>query len=53
MKDWPEEWKVLVVSKKVPKGKQQIEVGPSHMSNNPTSNIRKATEHKKETWGAQ
>jgi hypothetical protein len=29
MKDWPEEWKVLVISKKVPKYKQQVEVGPS------------------------
>jgi hypothetical protein len=29
MKDWPDEWKVLVISKKVPKSKKQEEVGPS------------------------
>jgi len=29
MKDWLDEWKVPVISKKVPKSKKQEEVGPS------------------------
>jgi hypothetical protein len=44
MKDWPEEWKVPVVSKKVSKGKKQAEVGTSQKSNSPTMNTRKETE---------
>jgi len=47
MKDWPEEWKVLVIPKKVPKNKQQVEVGPSKKSTSPTTNTRKAIEHTK------
>jgi hypothetical protein len=29
IKDWPEEWKVPIISKKVPKSKQQVDLGPS------------------------
>jgi hypothetical protein len=52
MKDCPEEWKVLVISKKVPKSKQKVEVGPSRQSTIPTENTRKATKHAKETKGS-
>jgi hypothetical protein len=47
MKDWPEEWKVPVIPKKVPKSKQQVEVGPSKKSTSPTTNTRKERVHKR------
>jgi hypothetical protein len=49
MKDWPEEWKVTIVSKKVSKGKQQVEASTSHKSINPATNTIKETKHVKET----
>jgi hypothetical protein len=52
MKDWPDKWKVPVISKKVPKSKQQEEVVPSQQSTSPTTNTRKAIEHTKETRGS-
>jgi hypothetical protein len=52
MKDWPEEWKVPVVSKKGSKGKQQVEVGTSKKTNSPTTNMRKVAEHAKDTGGS-
>jgi hypothetical protein len=52
MKDWPKEWKVPVISKKVPKSKQKVEIGPSQHSTIPTTNTRKATEHTKGTRGS-
>jgi hypothetical protein len=51
MKYWPKEWKVLVIPKKVPKTKQQVEVGPSKKSTIPTKNTRKAIEHKQYKGG--
>jgi hypothetical protein len=52
MKDCPKEWKVLVIPKKVPKSKQQVEVGPSRQSTIPATNTRKATTCAKETKGS-
>jgi hypothetical protein len=52
MKDWPEEWKVPIVSKKGSKGKKQAEVGTSKKTNSPTTNTRKETEPTKETGGS-
>ena len=44
MKDWPEEWRVPIVSKKGSKGKEQEEVGPSHKSNSLAANTRKVVD---------
>jgi hypothetical protein len=52
MKDWPDEWKVPVTSKKETKGKKIVEVGTSQKSNSPTTNTRKVAEHTKETGGS-
>jgi hypothetical protein len=47
MKDWPREWKVPVIPKKLPKYKQQVEVVPSHQSTSPATKTRKSTERTK------
>jgi len=52
MDDWPEEWKVPIIPKKVPKSKQKVEDGPSKHSTSPTKNTRKATESTKGKWGS-
>jgi hypothetical protein len=52
MKDWPEEWKVLSIPKKVPISNQQVEVVPSKKSTSPATNTRKETEHVNETRGS-
>jgi hypothetical protein len=52
MKDHPEEWKMPVIPKKVPKYKQKVEVGPSQHSTNPTVNTRKVTKNENKTGGS-
>jgi len=49
MKDWPEKWKVPVVSNKGFKGKKQEEVGTSNKTNNPATNTRKVPKCPKDT----
>jgi hypothetical protein len=49
MKDWPEKWKVPVVSNKGFKGKKQEEVGTSNKTNNPATNTRKVAKCPKDT----
>jgi hypothetical protein len=44
MKYCPEEWKVPVIPKKLPKSKQQVEVGPSCQSTSLVANTRKEIE---------
>ena len=51
MKNYPKEWKVPVISKKVSKSKQQTKAEPSQQSTNPKINTRKATYHTKEIGG--
>jgi hypothetical protein len=52
MRDWPEEWKVPVIPKKVPMAKKKAEVGSSNNSSTPTTNTRKEIEHAREKGGS-
>ena len=52
MKDWPKEWKVLVIPNKVPIAMKQVKDGPSKQSTSPIENKRKEIEHAKGTRGS-
>jgi hypothetical protein len=52
MKDCTKEWKVLLIPKKVPNSKQEVEGGPSRQSTIPSTNTGKETNSTKETKGS-